>query len=128
MSWIEIHRGLANASTLFVAILAVWALYLFFRAQPLSGGWFGAAVLCEALILVQSAVGGIMLVQGLRGPRPDIHILYGVIAIIALPAGYGYFSRINDSRTQALGMAIVCAFLWEVTRRAGIVAMGQIGI
>jgi heme A synthase len=125
MSWIEIHRGLGNASTLFVAILAMWALYLSIRALPLTGGWFGAAVICEVLILVQAAVGGIMLLQGLRGLRPDIHILY---AIITLPAGYGYFSNIKDSRTQALGMAIVCAFLWEVTRRAGIVAAGQIGV
>ncbi len=120
MSWVEVHRGLANASTLFVAALAVWALFLRLRSQPLDGGWFGAAVIGELLLLAQFGVGWILWFQGMGTvlPRAWIHILYGVVAIITLPAAYLYFSKIQDPKVQTIAMAVACAFLWGIVLRA----------
>ncbi|MCB0024159.1 MAG: hypothetical protein M9936_00705 [Caldilinea sp.] len=120
MSWVEVHRGLANASTLFVAALAIWALFLRLRSQPLDGGWFGAAVIGELLLLAQFGVGWILWFQGMGAvlPRAWIHILYGVVAIITLPAAYLYFSKIQDPKVQTIAMAVACAFLWGIVLRA----------
>lgn len=120
MNWVEIHRGLANASTMFIAVLAIWALFLRIRSRPLDGSWFGAAVIGELLLLAQFGVGWILWFQGLGVvlPRAWIHILYGVVAVITLPAAYAYFSRIPDARVQTLAMALTCFFLWGILLRA----------
>ena len=120
MSWVEVHRGLANASTLFIAALAIWALVLRVRSRPLDGSWFGAAVIGEILLVAQFAVGWILWFQGMGTvlPRAWIHILYGVVAIITLPAAYLYFSKIQDPKVQTIAMAVACAFLWGIVLRA----------
>lgn len=120
MSWVEVHRGLSNASTLFVAVLAIWALLLRLRSRPLDGSWFGAAVIGELLLLAQFGVGWILWFQGMGAvlPRAWIHILYGVVAIITLPAAYLYFSKIQDPKVQTIAMAVACAFLWGIVLRA----------
>ncbi|MBK8049932.1 MAG: hypothetical protein IPK16_24195 [Anaerolineales bacterium] len=115
-----IHQGLANAASLFLAILTGWALVQFIRNQPLGGSWFGAAVIGEVLLLAQFLLGWVLYFQGFSaGPRPWIHILYGAVAIITLPAAYTYFSKIDSPRAQTLAMVVVCAFLWGILQRSG---------
>jgi hypothetical protein len=120
MNWVEIHRGLANSATMFVAILGVWAFFLRLRSRPLDGSWFGAAVIGELLLLVQFGVGWVLWFQGMGSvlPRPWIHILYGVVAVITIPAAYVYFSRIPDAKVQTLAMALTCFFLWGILLRS----------
>ena len=125
MPWVEMHRGLANASTLFVAALAIWAIFLRLRSQPLDGSWLGAAVIGELLLLTQFGVGWILWFEGLGAalPRAWIHILYGVVAVITLPAAYLYFSKIQDPKVQTVAMAVACAFLWGIVLRSSQVAV-----
>ena len=124
MSWVEIHRGLANAATMFMAILAIWALFQRLRSRPLDGNWYGAAVIGELLLLAQFGVGWILWFEGMGSglPRAWIHILYGVVAVITLPAGYLYFSKVQDPKVQTLAMALICVFLWGIVLRAAQVA------
>jgi heme A synthase len=127
MTIVEVHRGLANAASLFLAILAAWAFVQFIRTRPLDGNWFGAAVIAEFLLLGQFILGFVMAAQGLTaGPRPWIHILYGSVAIISLPAAYTYFNRIDNPRVQTLAMAVGCLFLWGIVQRAGQVIYMQV--
>lgn len=127
MTIVNVHQGLANAASLFLAILAVWALFQFIRSQPLSGSWFGAAVIAELLLLGQFLIGWVLYFQGMQaGPRPWIHILYGTVAIITLPAGYTYFNKIDNPRVQTLAMAVGCFFLWGIVQRAGQVITLQV--
>jgi len=125
MPWVEMHRGLANASTLFVAALAIWAIFLRLRSQPLDGSWLGAAVIGELLLLTQFGVGWILWFEGVGTalPRAWIHILYGVVAVITLPAAYLYFSKIQDPKVQTVAMAVACAFLWGIVLRSSQVAV-----
>jgi hypothetical protein len=120
MSWVEIHRGLANSATMFVAILAVWAFVLRLRSRPLDGAWFGAAVIGELLLLAQFGIGWILWFEGLGSvlPRAWIHILYGVVAVITMPAAYAYFSKIADPKVQTLAMSLTCFFLWGILLRS----------
>ena len=98
MPIVLIHRGLANSASLFLAFLTVWALVQFLRSRPLGPSWNGAAIVVEVLLLAQFVVGGILWLQGLQaGPRPWIHILYGTVAIITLPAAY---SLLRQARRQ----------------------------
>ena len=128
----QIHAGLANTASLFVAILSIWALFLAMRNRPLDGGWLGAAVIGELLLVAQFTLGWVLWFQGYGSvippilPRAWIHILYGAVAVITLPAAYAYFSSIKENRVQTLAMFAVCAFLWGIVARAGQVVYLQV--
>ena len=124
----QIHAGLANTASLFVAILAIWALLLAIRSRPLDGGWLGAAMIGELLLVAQFSLGWVLWFQGYGAalPRAWIHILYGTVAVITLPAAYTYFSSIKENRVQTLAMFAVCAFLWGIVARAGQVVYLQL--
>ncbi len=124
----QIHAGLANTASLFVAILAIWALLLAIRSRPLDGGWLGAAMIGELLLVAQFSLGWVLWFQGYGAalPRAWIHILYGAVAVITLPAAYTYFSNIKENRVQTLAMFAVCAFLWGIVARAGQVVYLQL--
>ena len=128
MSITQIHGALANSATLFMAILALWALLLRFRSQPLSSSWWGAAVISEVLILAQCGLGVVLYLQGYAAtlPRPWIHILYAIVAIITLPAAHTYFNNIKEPKVQTLAMVFVCFFLWGILLRAGQVVYMQV--
>lgn len=124
MSLALIHDRLADTAGLFIAALGVWALVLRLRGRPLDSNWFGAAVIGEVLIILQGLLGGWLYLQGLGVvlPRPFMHILYGVVAVVTLPAAYGYFGGLEDENVKTLAMAFVCLFLWGILARAGAVA------
>ena len=125
MSIVEIHTRLSNTATLFVAALGVWALFLRFRSRPLDGNWFGAAMIGELLLVAQSLIGVYLYYVvglGVALPRPFIHILYGVVSLITLPAAQSYFGQLEDEKVKALAMAAVCFFLWGIVLRASHVA------
>jgi hypothetical protein len=124
MSLIEIHAGLARTASLFLAVLAVWAILLRIRTRPLDSNWYGAAVIGEILLIAQFLLGWVLFFQFGGGalPRPYLHILYGLVAVIALPAGYAYFSRLEDEGVKTVAMAVTCIFLWGIVSRATNVA------
>lgn len=125
MSIAEIHTRLADSATIFIAVLGVWALFLRLRSRPLDGNWFGAAMIGE-LLLVAQALLGVYLYWGMGVgatlPRPFMHILYGIVSIITLPAAQSYFGQLEDEKVKALAMAAVCFFLWGIVLRASHVA------
>lgn len=124
MGLVQIHNGLANTTVLFVAALGLWALAMRLMGRPLDSPWFGAAMIGELVIVAQAIVGGILYLQGLGAalPRPFMHILYGVVAVICLPAAQSYFGHLEDENVKTLAMAATCAFLWGILLRASFVA------
>ena len=119
-----IHDRLSQTAMLFIGILALWALLLRFRSRPLDGNWFGAAVIGELLLIGQFVLGFMLYFQtgGAGLPRAYLHILYGAVAVIALPAGYGYFAQLEDENVKTVAMAFICFFLWGIIIRASSVA------
>jgi hypothetical protein len=124
MALTQIHAGLANTAVLFIAALGIWALLLRFTSRPLNSAWFGAALMGEILIIAQGVLGGLLYLQGLNAalPRPFMHILYGVVAIITLPAAQSYFGQLEDENVKTLAIAASCFFLWGILLRASYVA------
>lgn len=124
MGLVDIHANLANTCVLFIAALGIWALGSRLVSRPLDGTWYGAAMIGEFLIIAQGALGGLLYMQGLNAalPRPFMHILYGVVAVICLPAAQTYFGHLEDENIKSLAMFAVCAFLWGILLRASFVA------
>jgi len=125
VSLTTIHAGLAQSATLFMIALGVWAIILRIRSRPLDGNWYGGLAVGEILMVAQFAIGFILYGQGLGDnlPRAFVHILYGAVAVITLPAAYAYLSRLEDENVKSILFAIVCFFLMEVVIRARDVAI-----
>ncbi|RLT34354.1 MAG: hypothetical protein DWI57_16740 [Chloroflexi bacterium] len=125
MSLSIIHIGLAQSATLFMIALGVWAIVFRLRSRPLDGSWYGGLAVGEILMVVQFAIGWILYGQGLGDnlPRAFVHILYGAVAVITLPAAYAYLSKMEDENVKSILFAIVCFFLMEVVIRARVVAI-----
>jgi hypothetical protein len=121
---IPIHARLSVTAAWFIAAVGVWALVQRIRNQPLSASWYGALVVGEVLLIVQALLGVLLYMQGYGGalPRPFMHILYGVVSLITIPAAYSYFGSLEDEKVKALAMAAACAFLWGIILRASYVA------
>jgi chromate transport protein ChrA len=125
MDLVMIHAGLARTGVYFFIALGAWAILQRIRSRPLDGSWYGAAVIAEALMVVQFILGFVLYGQGLgvNLPRAFVHILYACVAVITLPAAYLYISRFEDENIKSILMAIICFFLMEVVIRTGEVAI-----
>ncbi len=119
MSLVAIHARLANTAMLFVIIMALWSFWKFFRKQKSDPNYAGALVIAEIVILAQSVLGLIVALSGHYAnlDRPYMHILYGAVGALTIPALYLYVRA--EERYQALlvnGVALVfLAFiLWRL--------------
>ncbi|MCC6169863.1 MAG: hypothetical protein IT329_21780 [Caldilineaceae bacterium] len=124
----QLHAGLSNTAVWFVGLIGVWALLLRFRSRPLNPSWYGAAVVGEIVLVLQGLLGALLYFQGLDVmlARPFMHILYGIVAVVTLPASHSYFGHLEDDRVKTLAMAVTCFFLWGILLRAGNVAQYQL--
>ncbi len=112
-----IHANLANTVMLFMLIAGTWGVVLHFRKQGIGGNYWGILAVGELLVLAQGALGGILWVGGARPGQLGVHILYGAISVLALPAYYA-FTKGRDDRNAALAYSLLCLFLTAIGLRA----------
>jgi len=105
----EIHARLATSFILFMVIAAVWSLVAAARRRGVSGTAFGIFAIGELLALAQGVLGVALYAAGER-PARGVHLLYGVTAVLALPAYYA-ISKGRDDRTASLVYGGLCLFL-----------------
>jgi hypothetical protein len=112
MTLVTIHARLANTAVLFVAIMALWSFWKFFRKQKLDPNYFGALAIAEMLILAQSALGLWVAVTGHFASldRPSMHILYGAVSALTIPAVY-IFTKADERYQVALIYGVCLIFL-----------------
>ena len=122
MSLPLLHIGLARACVIFSLIIGGYGLWLYYRKQGVDGNYLGIMAVGEILYSAQIAVGTWMYLTGLR-PGRDVHILYGVLLILCLPAAYAYL-RGKDDRREVLFYGMIGLFLAGVSLRAIITAAG----
>jgi hypothetical protein len=111
MALTDVHGRLSNAVILYAAVLGAWGIYNFVRRRKVSEGYWGALVIGELLILAQGLLGGLLWTQGER-PERGVHILYGVVTALGIPAVYVY-TRGREGRAEnlAYGSAVLIVAL-----------------
>ena len=100
MPLVEIHARLANTTLLFVGIMAVWGIWRFWRGNGLSSSYWGAMIIAEILILFQGGLGAYLWISGLR-PDRSLHLLYGIVTALAIPAIFMY-TKGREERPEML--------------------------
>ena len=101
-----LHQRLAAALILFALVLALWGSYQFVRHRAVSGGFRSSFLLLGALTAVQGALGAVELAAGTR-PRELLHVVYGIFAVVFLPAVFTYAGRGAKDR-EAVYLAAAC--------------------
>lgn len=96
MSPAIIHARLANTALLYFAILTIWGFWQYFRKQSLSSSYWGALVIAEILVFIQGALGIFLYAIGLQAGRGGMHILYGIVGALGIPAVYVFTRGKND--------------------------------
>lgn len=118
-----LHARLATAATLFAAACGLWGLYNYVRKQGVSGNYWGTLAVGELLMIAQGLIGLLLWLQAHRPARPGIHILYGVVAVLAWPAAYLY-TQGRDTRRESLIYGLIGLFLVGITLRAQVTGRG----
>jgi hypothetical protein len=112
-----IHANLANTSLLFAVIAGIWGIALRLRKKGIEGNYWGILAVGELLFLGQGLLGAYLWISGARPGRMGIHILYGIVLIIGLPAYYA-ITKGRDDENAALAYGALCLFLAAITLRA----------
>jgi hypothetical protein len=105
---VDLHAMIARAIVAYFAVLGLWGLVLGIRKASLGSSYRGALVIGGALGVVQALVGVVLIVMGLR-PRDDLHYLYGLSVIVALPLVQQYLTGRRVPTTLVYGLA--CFFI-----------------
>ncbi|NOZ29411.1 MAG: hypothetical protein GXP39_15355 [Chloroflexi bacterium] len=116
MALIEVHDRLANTVLLYLLAMTLWGWWRFLRRRGVDGSYWGALVIVELVLIVQGGLGGFLWLQGIR-PARSIHVLYGVMSILALPTAYAY-TRGRGERAEMLLYSVVTLILIGLVLRA----------
>jgi hypothetical protein len=116
MELADVHARLASSFILFMVIAAVWNLVAAARRRGVSGTAFGILAVGELLALAQGAV-GLALLAASEQPARGVHYLYGVTAVLTLPACYSLTKGRDDSRASLI-YGLLCLFLAVAGYRA----------
>ncbi len=117
MTLTDIHHNLATSVLLFMLIAGVWGIISYARGRSMSGNYWGILAVGELLILAQGVLGAVLWISGARPGRLGIHVLYGVVAVISLPAYYA-ITRGRDDRQIVLVYGLLNFFLAAISLRA----------
>lgn len=117
MSLTDIHNNLATSVLLFMLIAGVYGLVSYARGRSMTGNYWGILAVGELLIIAQAVLGAVLWFSGARPGRLGIHILYGVVAVISLPAYYA-ITKGRDDRQVVLVYSLLNFFLAAISLRA----------
>ncbi len=117
---VNIHHALSNTAWLFFLILGLWGLFRAIRGQSVNANYLGAAFIGQLIFVAQTIMGGILWLGGGNGQmqRPEIHLLYGVFALIFLPFVYVSVLRGDDTNRAQWVLAFTTLFLFGIALRS----------
>ena len=107
MSLIFIHNRLSLSILLYVIILCCWGFWGFIRKKEVGSNYWGAMIIAEILILGQGALGLTLYLIGFQPERGAMHVLYGIIGTLSLPAAYIITKGRNDRNTLLVYAAVL---------------------
>jgi len=114
---IQLHSILANAVSIFTALITLFALFLLITRRPVGGDFWGAIVIGEILIVAHT-ISGIVAALGGAAPARTVHFLYGAVAVITWPAIFAFTQSDDGPKHTILYWVLGSAFLFGVSLRA----------
>ncbi|MDQ6883045.1 MAG: hypothetical protein M3077_02230 [Candidatus Dormibacteraeota bacterium] len=111
-----LHQRLALAGVLITLVIGLWGLFTFLRKRSATSGYRSTLVMTEFLFLAQGLLGAILFLAGNKRPHDGLHLLYGVLLVIALPIGASYTSG-REPRREPLVYGLVGLFMVGLTIR-----------
>ncbi len=123
--FVELHRALFGTIVLYTLICMVWGFGLAVRRHPNSASYRGALRLAELLILVEVIIGALTFLSGKR-PPDSLHFVYGIVILLAIPAGEAFGGQWWNGRREPLVTAIGCLLASALAVRAAMTG-GLIG-
>ena len=82
----DVHRLVGLAAIAVAAVAAVWSAVLVLARRDAGRAYLTALGILVAIALVSALLGTPLLVAG-PGPADALHLLYGAIAVVAIPIG-----------------------------------------
>jgi heme A synthase len=112
-----LHGRIATALVLFTLAAGVYGLAEYLRKKPISPSYWGLIIFGNLLALVQGSLGGWMALQGAQPTRGWLHILYGVVTVLWIPA-IRLLNRHRAGRDATLTCTLVSLFEFAVALQA----------
>ena len=109
-----VHVLVARAMVLYYLLVGLWGVFLGLRRASMDGAYRGALVIGVGLGFVQLLVGVVLFFLGTR-PRDDLHYLYGLSVIVALPLVHQYLAGRRVPAALVYGLA--CLFMMGLAIR-----------
>ena len=122
MSLSQIHAQLSTSIMLFAGLATLWGLVSYIRGRGVEGNFWGILAVGEILFLSQIVLGIILWLDGAR-PTRGVHLIYGAVTVLAIPAYYT-ITKGRDDRTATLAYTLICLFLVGIAARAVMTASG----
>jgi hypothetical protein len=119
------HDRLANTILLFNLIAGLWGMVSYLRGRGVTSNYWGILAIAELLFITQGILGASMWLGGARPARSAVHILYGAVSVISLPA-YFLLTRGRDDRPASLAYGVLCLFLAGISVRAMVTGGGTV--
>ena len=115
----SIHGALSNTAWLFFLIIGLWGLARAIRGQSVNGNYLGAAFVGQLIFVAQTILGVLLWIGGASAniQRPEIHLLYGVFALVFLPFIYLSVLRGDDTNRAQWVLAFTTLFLFGIALR-----------
>ena len=107
MNLIFIHNRLSISILLYVIILFCWGLWGYLRNNGVISSYRGALLIAEILILGQGALGTTLYLMGLQPERGGMHVLYGIVGSLGIPAIFVFTKGRNDRQTLLVYTAVL---------------------
>lgn len=111
------HARLAITVTLYFLAMMIWAFWLFLRKRESDPNFRGAFLISEILILIQAGLGLVLWLGHLSPAGGSMHVLYGAIGALGLPAIYVY-TKDRPSRYEMLVYAVAYFLLAVILVRS----------
>ncbi|HKD77012.1 MAG TPA: hypothetical protein VKB76_16015 [Ktedonobacterales bacterium] len=104
------------------AVATVWGIILIWRGKPFTDGFRSILYTVAISGVIQAALGGILYLFGCR-PENMLHLVYGLIAFIGIPAAFAYASEDLSKRDMAV-LAFASFAIAAAAWRAGATGFG----
>jgi len=114
---LEIHSRLGNTAMYYAAIMTLWGIWRVARKQGVEGNFRSALVIAGILLVVQGLLGSTLyFFSEFKLARP-IHVLYGAVSALVVPAVYAY-TRGKEERRDMMILTVALMVLVVLTIRS----------